>query len=85
MQIALKCADLGHASAPWEVHQRWVVCLEEEMFLQVTFLDPLHAQENTRTCQMTDSRLIICICVHGFVDYSILMAALWWFAASAVF
>jgi hypothetical protein len=33
--MALKCADLGHASAPWEVHFRWVRQLEEEFFLQV--------------------------------------------------
>lgn len=35
MQLALKCADLGHASAPWDLHLRWLKALEEEMFLQV--------------------------------------------------
>ena len=34
--MALKCADLGHASASWELHSRWVKALEEEMFLQVS-------------------------------------------------
>lgn len=35
MQVALKCADLGHVAAPWPIHWQWVKCLEEEMFLQV--------------------------------------------------
>lgn len=34
MQAALKCADVGHLSAPWEVHHRWVSGLEEEFFRQ---------------------------------------------------
>ena len=34
MQMALKCADLGHLAAPWPVHQKWVAGLEEELFRQ---------------------------------------------------
>ncbi|DBA92091.1 hypothetical protein WJX77_006602 [Trebouxia sp. C0004] len=34
LQMALKCADLGHLAAPWAVHQRWVAGLEEELFRQ---------------------------------------------------
>lgn len=32
IQIALKCADLGHLAAEHDVHKRWVLLLEEEMF-----------------------------------------------------
>ena len=34
LQMALKCADLGHLAAPWPVHQKWVAGLEEELFRQ---------------------------------------------------
>ncbi len=34
MQIALKCADLGHLTSSKEVHKQWVSRLEEEMFRQ---------------------------------------------------
>ncbi len=34
MQLGLKCADVGHLAASWPVHERWVACLEEELFLQ---------------------------------------------------
>ncbi len=34
MQMALKCADLGHLAAAPEVHRRWATCLEEELFKQ---------------------------------------------------
>mmetsp|Transcript_34412 Transcript_34412/g.76444 ORF Transcript_34412/g.76444 Transcript_34412/m.76444 type:complete len:639 (+) Transcript_34412:160-2076(+) len=34
MQVCLKCADVGHLAAPWEVHHRWVSGLEEEFFRQ---------------------------------------------------
>eukprot|EP00891_Asterochloris_glomerata_P000667 jgi/Astpho2/667/e_gw1.00013.90.1_t len=34
LQVALKCADVGHLAAPWAVHNRWVLGLEEEMFRQ---------------------------------------------------
>lgn len=34
LQMALKCADLGHLAAPWAVHQKWVAALEEELFRQ---------------------------------------------------
>ncbi len=30
LQLALKCADLGHLSAPLNVHLQWVQDLEEE-------------------------------------------------------
>ena len=33
-QVGLKCADVGHLAAPWEVHHRWVSGLEEEFFRQ---------------------------------------------------
>jgi hypothetical protein len=32
--VGLKCADVGHLAAPWEVHHRWVSGLEEEFFRQ---------------------------------------------------
>lgn len=35
VQVALKCADVGHLAAPWDVHLRWVSGLEEEFFRQV--------------------------------------------------
>lgn len=34
-QIAMKTADLGHLTHTREVHRKWVVRLEEEMFRQV--------------------------------------------------
>ncbi len=34
LQIALKCADLGHLAAPQAVHTRWVDCLAEEFYRQ---------------------------------------------------
>ena len=34
LQIALKCADLGHLAAEWGVHTRWLGRLEEEFFRQ---------------------------------------------------
>jgi len=34
LQLALKCADLGHLSLPWSSHMRWVQRLEEEFFTQ---------------------------------------------------
>ncbi|GBF91871.1 hypothetical protein Rsub_04976 [Raphidocelis subcapitata] len=34
LQVALKAADVGHATAGWRVHRRWVRRLEEEMFRQ---------------------------------------------------
>ncbi len=30
----MKAADVGHLSAHWDVHQRWVTVLEEEFFRQ---------------------------------------------------
>lgn len=38
LQMALKCADVGHLMAGWEVHRQWVGRLEEELFLQVGVL-----------------------------------------------
>ena len=35
MQMTLKWADIGHLSAPIDVHLKWVNLLEEEMFAQV--------------------------------------------------
>ncbi|GFH22778.1 3'5'-cyclic nucleotide phosphodiesterase [Haematococcus lacustris] len=32
--VALKCADIGHLAAQPEVHRRWVLLLEEELFRQ---------------------------------------------------
>merc|ERR1712232_1296033 len=34
LQIALKCADLGHLATDWDAHCEWVSRLEEEFFLQ---------------------------------------------------
>jgi cAMP-specific phosphodiesterase 4/calcium/calmodulin-dependent 3',5'-cyclic nucleotide phosphodiesterase len=34
LQLALKCADLGHLSLSWSSHMRWVQRLEEEFFTQ---------------------------------------------------
>lgn len=34
LQVALKCADLGHISAPLDLHVRWVERLQEEFFRQ---------------------------------------------------
>ena len=34
VQVALKCADLGHLSSPKVVHMKWVRGLEEEFFRQ---------------------------------------------------
>ena len=36
LQVALKCADIGHLAAIPDVHKRWAYLLEEEFFLQVT-------------------------------------------------
>ena len=35
MQVALKCADIGHLSCPLMLHQRWTDKLREEFFIQV--------------------------------------------------
>ena len=40
LQVALKCADIGHLAATPDVHKRWAFLLEEEFFLQV--LLPAH-------------------------------------------
>lgn len=34
LQLAMKCADLGHLALGWDLHLKWVACLEEELFLQ---------------------------------------------------
>lgn len=34
LQMAMKCADLGHLALSWDVHVKWVVRLEEEFFAQ---------------------------------------------------
>ena len=34
LQVALKCADLGHLTSSQDVHKQWVGLLQEEMFRQ---------------------------------------------------
>ena len=34
VQVALKCADLGHLASEDRIHRKWVAALEEEMFCQ---------------------------------------------------
>lgn len=34
LQVAMKCADLGHLTSVWQVHVQWVRRLEEEFFAQ---------------------------------------------------
>merc|ERR1712023_417394 len=34
LQMAIKCADLGHLALHWDVHRQWVARLEEEFFSQ---------------------------------------------------
>lgn len=34
LQIALKCADLGHLATDWDEHVEWVARLEQEFFCQ---------------------------------------------------
>jgi len=34
LQLAMKCADLGHLSLGWDLHCQWVRCIEEEFFQQ---------------------------------------------------
>merc|ERR1712228_139831 len=34
LQLALKCADVGHLALGWPSHMRWVQCLEHEFFAQ---------------------------------------------------
>lgn len=34
LQMALKCADIGHLAAAPELHKKWAKRLEEELFLQ---------------------------------------------------
>lgn len=34
IQMALKCADLGHLALGWDAHVQWVQRLEEELFTQ---------------------------------------------------
>jgi hypothetical protein len=49
MQIALKVSDLGHLSAPRDIHQQWVDRLQEEFFCQVPHPIPsLHGSCRTR-------------------------------------
>ena len=57
LQVALKCADIGHLAASPEVHKRWALLLEEEFFLQVStlqsgceLLQPDHGLGCPRTC-----------------------------------
>jgi len=34
LQMAMKCADLGHMGLSWEVHEKWVSRVEAEFFAQ---------------------------------------------------
>lgn len=34
LQVAMKCADLGHLALGWELHRKWVARLEEEFYAQ---------------------------------------------------
>lgn len=34
LQMAIKCADLGHLALKWDVHRQWVSKLEDEFFAQ---------------------------------------------------
>jgi len=34
LSMLLKCADLGHLTAPWDIHMQWAAKLREEFFLQ---------------------------------------------------
>ncbi len=34
LAFLLVCADLGHTAMSWKQHERWVLCLQEEMFRQ---------------------------------------------------
>jgi cAMP-specific phosphodiesterase 4/high affinity cAMP-specific and IBMX-insensitive 3',5'-cyclic phosphodiesterase 8 len=34
MQLVLKCSDLSHLTYPLDLHNKWVNCLQEEMFRQ---------------------------------------------------
>jgi len=34
LQMAIKCADLGHLALSWNIHKKWVALLEEEFFAQ---------------------------------------------------
>jgi len=34
LQMAMKCADLGHLALSWEAHQQWVMKVESEFFAQ---------------------------------------------------
>mmetsp|Transcript_33254 Transcript_33254/g.105273 ORF Transcript_33254/g.105273 Transcript_33254/m.105273 type:complete len:562 (-) Transcript_33254:99-1784(-) len=34
LQVAMKCADVGHLTLDWEVHLQWVRVLEDEFFAQ---------------------------------------------------
>jgi cAMP-specific phosphodiesterase 4/calcium/calmodulin-dependent 3',5'-cyclic nucleotide phosphodiesterase len=45
LQVALKCADLGHLSLCWSSHLRWVRRLEEEFFAQGDKERDMHAPE----------------------------------------
>jgi hypothetical protein len=35
MQMVLKWADIGHLAGSWDVHQKWLERLEEELFRYV--------------------------------------------------
>ena len=37
LQLMLKCADMSHLTYPFDLHVRWVKCLQDEMFQQGDF------------------------------------------------
>lgn len=34
LQLAVKCADLGHMASSWPIHQAWVDRLQQELYSQ---------------------------------------------------
>merc|ERR1712151_430099 len=45
LQVALKCADIGHLALGWTSHMRWVQRLEREFFAQGDREKKLHMPE----------------------------------------
>ncbi len=51
LQLALKCADLGHLTCPHDIHRAWVERLEAEFFSQarsLAWLVPQNVQAGSR-------------------------------------
>jgi hypothetical protein len=63
MQLVLKCADLSHLTYAFPLHQEWVNCLQEELFMQ----GDLEASKNmviSPMCDRTKQGI-----VHSQVDF----------------